>query len=199
MGLSLCQLIRSTFGGVVKKMGLKEGEEWKVFTSFGKPSLEDTLTDMDEVGVEKAIMPAINVWSLRDYGHMMSYDVDTIGVVVEKSNGRIIGGASYNPFRIKESLEEIERGVKEYGFKYVWFHPISYGLRPDDRRCYPLYAKCLELDITVGMQVGHSAEPLTSEPGHPMSADKFFDLFFLRLQQLTYYIFNSSIRNKKLT
>lgn len=164
-------MFMSTFGGVVKKMGLKEGEEWKVFTAFGKPSLEDTLVEMDEVGIERAIMPVARVWSLRDHGHMMSYDIDTIGKVVEKSNGRIIGGAGYDPFRIKESLEEIERGVKEYGFKYVWFHPISYGLRPDDRRCYPLYAKCLELDITVGMQVGHSAEPLTSEPGHPMNAD----------------------------
>ena len=37
---------------------------------------------------------------------------------------------------------------------------------------YPLYAKCSELGIPVGMQVGHSAEPLPSWVGHPMEVDK---------------------------
>jgi predicted TIM-barrel fold metal-dependent hydrolase len=40
---------------------------------------------------------------------------------------------------------------------------VPFGWAPNDRRFYPLYAKCNELDIAVGMQVGHSAEVLPSE------------------------------------
>ncbi|MDI6776292.1 MAG: amidohydrolase family protein [Syntrophales bacterium] len=161
----------TTFAGVFRKVQPKPGEEWKVLGAACKSSVEEAVAEMDEVGIDYAICPMVPVWSQRDHAMMMGYSLEEVAEICKKSNGRIIGGAAYNPFRIKESLEEIERAVKEYGFKYVWFHPISFGLRPDDRRNYPLYAKCLELGIPVGMQVGHSAEPLTSEPGHPMYAD----------------------------
>ena len=73
--------------------------------------------------------------------------------------------------RIAESLERVERFVREHGFSYVYFHPMTFGLAPNDRRCYPLYAKCVELDIPVGFQVGHSAEVLPSDVGRPMLVD----------------------------
>jgi len=165
-------MARTTFAGVARKQGLKPGEEWKVLMAMNRASLDDMLSEMDEIGVEHCVMSAIKLWSQRDHALMMDYKVEDIAEIVKKSNGRVIGGAGYNPFRIQESLEEIEMAVKEHGFKYVWFHPISFGLRPSDKKCYPLYAKCVELGIPVGYQSGHSAEPLTSEPGHPMYADE---------------------------
>jgi len=127
---------------------------------------------MDELGYDKIVICATKMWSYY-YHHklILDYSIDDVGDIVREAKGRVIGGASYNPFRIEDSLREVEKGVKEYGFKYVWFHPLSFGLRPDDRRFYPLYAKCCELDIAVGMQVGHSAEVLPSEVGHPMYVD----------------------------
>ena len=165
-------MAKSTFAGVARKQGLKEGEEWKVVGAFNRKSLDDMLAEMDEIGVERCVMPAIKLWSRRDHVLAMDYKVEDIAELVKKSNGRVIGGAGYNPLRIQESLEEIEMAVKEYGFKYVWFHPMSFGLPPNDKKCYPLYAKCVELGVTVGYQSGHSAEPLPSEPGHPMYADE---------------------------
>jgi hypothetical protein len=161
----------TTFGGIFKRMGLQPGEEWKVLAMSNKGSVEEMVAEMDEAGVERVMMNAIRFWSQHDHKLISDITPEHVYEVMKKAPGRVIGGAGYNPFRIKESLEDIERAVKEYGFKYVWFHPISFGMRPDDRRCYPLYTKCLELGITVGMQVGHSAEVLTSEPGHPMAAD----------------------------
>jgi len=161
----------TTFGGIFKRMGLQPGDEWKVLAMANKGSVEEMIAEMDEAGVERVMMNAIRFWSQHDHRLISDITPEHVYEVMKQAKGRVIGGAGYNPFRIKESLEDIERAVKEYGFKYVWFHPISFGMRPDDRRCYPLYTKCLELGITVGMQVGHSAEVLTSEPGHPMAAD----------------------------
>jgi len=161
----------TTFKGVLERVNPKPGEEWRVLAAACKSSPEEMLKEMEELGIAYAVMPTIWGWSQRDHGMMMNHKVEDVAEVVKKGNGKIIGGASYNPFRIKESLETIEHTVREYGFKYVWFHPISFGMAPNDRRCYPLYTKCLELGIPVGMQVGHSAEPLTSAPGHPMYVD----------------------------
>lgn len=165
-------MAKTTFAGVARKHGLKPGEEWKVVAATNRKDPEDMLAEMDEIGVQHCVMPALKIWSQHDHALMMDYPIEAIAELVKQTNGRVIGGAGYNPFRIQESLEEIEVAVKEYGFKYAWFHPISFGLRPDDRKCYPLYAKCLELGIPVGYQSGHSAETLTSEPGHPMCADQ---------------------------
>ena len=135
-------------------------------------SIKEVIEEMDKLGYEKLVLSATKMWSYWwHHEHILDYPIDDLGEAVAESNGRLIGGASYSPFRIEDSLKEVEKGVKEYGFKYVWFHPLSYGLAPNDRRFYPLYAKCAELDIAVGFQVGHSAEPLPSDVGRPMLAD----------------------------
>ena len=164
------ELVKGTFAGVAKKLGLKAGEEWKVLAT-GKTSPEEMFVEMDEIGVERCMLLQLKQWSYRD-NMLVGFSFPQIADVANKSNGRVIACPTYNPLRIKESLEEIEIANKEYGLKYIWFHPNSFGLRPDDRKCYPLYAKCLELGIPVGYQCGHSAEALPSEPGHPMYADQ---------------------------
>jgi len=139
---------------------------------MGHGSVAELIADMDRFGYRHIVITATKMWSYH-YHHklILDYSIDDVGQIVRESKGRIIGAASYNPFRIEESVRDVERGVKEYGFKYVWFHPLSFGLAPNDRRFYPLYAKCNELDIAVGMQVGHSAEVLPSDVGRPMLVD----------------------------
>lgn len=138
----------------------------------GHDSPEDCVADMDALGYSHIVVCATKMWSYY-YHHdfILNYPVDVVADAVARSNGRVIGAASYDPFRIQDSLREVETCVKDHGFRYVWFHPLSFGLAPNDRRFYPLYAKCAELDIAVGFQVGHSAEVLPSDVGRPMLAD----------------------------
>jgi predicted TIM-barrel fold metal-dependent hydrolase len=162
----------TTFGGVMKKMGLKPEEAWKAAAFMNKGSVEAAIQEMDEIGVEYIFIDQMKGWSRRENKLWGDFSLETMAELIDKSNGRIKGGAGYNPFRIKESLEEIERAVKDFGFIYVWAHPITFGLAPNDKKMYPLYGKCLDLGIPCSMQVGHSAEPLPSEPGRPMYADE---------------------------
>lgn len=168
----LQEMVQGTFGGIARRLGIKPGEEWKVLASLGKSSVAEVVEEMEEIGVQYMFIDEGKAWSRHDHEYWAYFPMDTIKRLIDESGGRFIGGASYNPFRIKEELENIEKAVKEYGFKYVWAHPITYGLRPDDKKMYPLYVKCMELGIPCCIQVGHSAEPLPSEPGHPMYADE---------------------------
>jgi hypothetical protein len=164
--------VKGTFGGVLKKMGIKPEDGWKVIASQYKASVEDMIKEMDEIGVEKVCVDQQMLWSRRHHTLATQFSVEQIAQLVDKGKGRVVGGASYNPWRIEESLKDVERGVKEFGFKYVWFHPNSFGFKASDAKCYPLYAKCIELGIPCCFQTGQSAEPLPSEIGRPMYADE---------------------------
>jgi predicted TIM-barrel fold metal-dependent hydrolase len=159
---------KSVFGGSVPDPDTLR----KMAALQGHADVAECVADMDGLGYDRVVICATKMWSYH-YHHrlILDFPLDAVGEAVVESKGRLIGAASYNPFRIAESLTEVERGVKEYGFRYVWFHPLSFGLAPNDRRFYPLYAKCAELDIAVGFQVGHSAEVLPSDCGRPMLAD----------------------------
>jgi predicted TIM-barrel fold metal-dependent hydrolase len=58
--------------------------------------------------------------------------------------------------------------VKRDGFKGLRVLPWVWGLPPDDRRYYPLFAECCELDIPFCTQVGHAGPLRESEPGRPI-------------------------------
>lgn len=162
---------RTMFKGMAVKMGLKEGEEWKAVAQMFSGSVPKMLEEMDRVGVELIFIDQFKLWSYYEHRMPVVVTLKALDELVAESGGRIVPGGSYNPFRIKESLEEIEIGFKEHGLKYVWFHPITYGVALDDRRNYPLYAKCQELGIPMSVQVGHAAEPVPCENGRPYYMD----------------------------
>jgi hypothetical protein len=67
-----------------------------------------------------------------------------------------------------EAVRELRRAVKQLGLRGLRMLPWLWGLPPDDRRYYPLYAECIELDIPFCLQVGHAGPMRPSEPGRPI-------------------------------
>jgi predicted TIM-barrel fold metal-dependent hydrolase len=165
-------LAETTFAGVRDRHDLGSDELWRVFEVLGNSSVKELLADMDENGVESVFMDQTVQWSRDGQEEMVIASVDELAELRDESDGRIIPGVGYNPFEIEESLDRVERAVEDHDFKYVWFHPNTFGLRASNEKCYPLYTKCRDLDVPVCFQTGHSAEPLPSEPGHPMYADE---------------------------
>lgn len=171
-------MIRTTFKRMAESGVLKTpwGREIPV---DGKVDVDPTLhvdnalRQMDAAGIEISVLACLKMWS---YWHHHKLIVDQPEEIVAQAlavnSDRFIGAAGYNPFRIDDSIRTIDTMVREHGFKYVYFHPITFGMAPDDARCYPLYAKCSELGIPVGLQVGHSAEVLPSDVGRPYLIDR---------------------------
>jgi predicted TIM-barrel fold metal-dependent hydrolase len=71
-------------------------------------------------------------------------------------------------YRPLEGVRELRRRVKQDGFKGLRVLPWVWGLPPDDRRYYPLFTECCELDIPFCTQVGHAGPLKESEPGRPI-------------------------------
>jgi len=78
-----------------------------------------------------------------------------------------IGGGALL-FKPMEAIRELRRCVKELGFKGLRIVQWLWNLPTTDRRYYPLFAECIELDIPVCLQVGHTGPLCPSEPGRPI-------------------------------
>ena len=139
---------------------------------FRTISTEEFIKEMDEASYEKVFLAAIKMGSYRARAMNMDYNNEMIYEETKKFPDRLVGIAGYDPLNIMESVRQIEKAAKEYGFKGVYAHTISWGMTADDRRMYPCYAKCVELDIPFSMQIGQSWEPLPVDVGRPIYVDK---------------------------
>ena len=146
---------------------------------FGKPevllSVPQLIEKMDLAGIEKAFLIAAKVGSKYEGFTDQVPDEEVAGVVKEYPD-RFYGMAGIDPLEGMEGVRALERAVKELGFIGAHVYPHWFGLEPDHRKYYPFYAKCVELDIPIQMQVGHCLIYIEDRPpfrslGHPILLD----------------------------
>ena len=120
------------------KKDMTEAEVERVLVTRAKKALvtlKQFVKQMDEAGIE--------------WGAVFAGDSDKTAAVVKQFPERFIGTANINPLDGMKAVRELERAVKELGIKCFYASPYRYGIRANDRRFYPLYAKAVELDIPV--------------------------------------------------
>lgn len=81
---------------------------------------------------------------------------------------RISGLASVNLHNPVDAVKELEHYVKVEGFKGLRIVPWLWNLPPTDAHYWPLFVKCIELDIPFLTQVGHTGPLCPSEVGRPI-------------------------------
>jgi predicted TIM-barrel fold metal-dependent hydrolase len=135
-------------------------------------SAEEFVADMDKAGFEKVLISAVQMGSYKGTWKANAFTTKEVYEMIKDYPDRLLGMAGYDPTDVMGSVREIEIAVKEYGFKGVYAHLLGWDMRPDDRRMYPCYAKCVELGIPFSVQMGHSLELMPSEGGRPIYIDK---------------------------
>lgn len=135
---------------------------WARQDSLAHIPLSLTIRSMDEAAVGVGLVAA---WR-GPQGELISND--EVASFVREYPDRLIGVASVNLAKPMEGVRELRRCVRELGFRALRIVPWLWGLPPDDRRYYPLYAECVELDVPFCLQVGHTGPLLTSETGRPI-------------------------------
>lgn len=147
-----------------------------------EPGLDDTvieeslrqffrLNDPPKLSEELAVRYAD--WDI--FGVVFSVDAqvstgdlpDTNDYIAELVNGhpeQFIGFASVDPWKDRWAVNELERSVIELGLKGLKLHPIHQAFFPNERRFYPIYEKCVELNIPVLFHSGFAAAG-TGMPG----------------------------------
>lgn len=121
-----------------------------------------TLGALDAAGVGRALVSA---WHGPE-GALIAND--EVAKICAARPEALVGIAAVDLFRPMQAVRELRRCVRTLGFKGLRMLPWLWGLPPDDRRYYPLYAECIELDIPFCLQVGHAGPLKPSEPGRPI-------------------------------
>ena len=124
--------------------------------------IEMILAALDAAGVTRAMTCAW--WGPQ--GPLISNDEVAAGVA--KHPDRLSGVAAVDLARPMDAVRELRRCVRQLRFRALRVLPWLWGLPPNDRRYYPLYAECIELDIPFCLQVGHAGPLRPSEPGRPI-------------------------------
>lgn len=117
---------------------------------------------MDKAGIQKLMLSA---WHRPG---QWVYHNDDIAEMVNKYPERFCGVAAVNLEKPVEAVRELERAVKELGFKALRVVPWLWNRPPNDKFYFPLYVKCIELDIPFCTQVGHTGPLMPSETGRPI-------------------------------
>ena len=121
---------------------------------------------MDRAGIEKAFLIAAKLGS-KHQGFMDSVPYESVADAVKQYPDRFYGLAGVDPLEGMEGVRNLEEAVREHGFIGAHLYPHWFGLEPDHRKYYPFYAKCVELDIPIQMQVGHCLIYIKDRPPLP--------------------------------
>jgi len=127
---------------------------------FKPHSQEKLAKEMDEAGIDKAILVTDQTepeWVLK---------------AIEKYPDRFIGAQSINPLEGMEAVRKLERAVKNYGFKAANTAAFRTQKPYNDKVYYPIYAKCIELDIPIRMTVGIPGPRVPGEVQNPIYLDE---------------------------
>ena len=117
---------------------------------------EETLREMDSAGVAVAFVAPCNKITCERQWACVDTRLEDVTRFVSASV-RFAGLAGYNPFDVAESLREMDE-ARTLDFRGAYLDLAAFGLRLDDSRFYPLYAKACELGQPVLVQ-SSIAEP----------------------------------------
>jgi len=93
--------------------------------------------------------------------------------IVRAHPGRFIGMASISPFDGMRGVREFEYVVRELGLGGLRIAALFNMVPASDRRFYPLYAKCVELDVPVRIYASMNyANDRPYDLGHPRHIDQ---------------------------
>ena len=132
-------------------------------------TLDQFVSLLDEAEVEKAMF--LNMDEETTAGLVTPNDY--LGSVVQRYPDRLIGFAGADPHKGMAAVRELERAVKELGLKGLCIRPFMHHIYANDRRYYPLYAKCVELDIPVWCHTSiNFSRVSTMDYGRPIYVDQ---------------------------
>ena len=137
-------------------------------------SHEEMLRRMDAAGIERSFLIAAKA---GPHGHRASFHVpyDIVADAVKLHPDRFSALAGIDPTEGMNGLRVFQKAVEEDGFIGAHSYPHWFELAPDHARYYPFYAKCVELDVPMQLQVGQSLLYSSDMPrrstGRPIALD----------------------------
>ena len=113
-------------------------------------ALSAYLAAYDRVGARHVVVKARD--NETTFGIKVSNEA--VAAFCREHGPRFIGFAGVDPHKGMAAVRELEFAVRELGLRGLNLQCFELKLAINDKRMYPLYAKCVELDIPVNIHCG---------------------------------------------
>jgi len=132
---------------------------------FESRELNELLDEMDEMGVERAVLMT----------NMTRSSERVLSFVEQRPDRFNLGLGGHNLLRPMENLRTLESFVQNHPVAYTVIGPSFWGdgmYPPSDAVYYPLYTKCCELDLPLFLNTGLPGPPIPGEVQNPIHLDR---------------------------
>ena len=103
---------------------------------------------------------------------------EDVAAFCNKHGPRFIGFAGVDPHKGMAAVRELETAVRDLGLRGLNLQCFELKLAINDKRMYPLYAKCVELDIPVNIHCGINFSTASlMDYGRPVYLDEVMQHF----------------------
>jgi predicted TIM-barrel fold metal-dependent hydrolase len=140
----------------VAKNYFKQGEDF-----FRDYSVDEMLETMDSIGVEKCILTT-------DAAHPQEH----VLAFAKQRPDRFAVGCQVDPRFGMKAVRALERFTADHNGVLCRITPFYLDIPPNDAIYYPIYTKCVELDLPITINTGIPGPPAPGECQHPMHLDK---------------------------
>lgn len=128
---------------------------------FKDLSVAELTEAMDRAGVEKAILTTT-----------LEAPTDHVLAFPRANPDRFVLSVSLDPRTGMEAVRALDRIVRDEPVVLARITPFMINLPPDDRVYYPIYAKCIDLDLPIAINNGIPGLPMPGKCQDPMYLDE---------------------------
>src|SRR5262249_17300668 len=129
----------------------------------------DVLAALDAAGIGQSLITGVDE---RPSPREMFVPNELVADLAARHPRRFIPFAGIDILQGMKAMRELEHWVRDRGFRGLSLRPFMIKLPADDRRYYPFYAKCVELDIPLSIHTSANWTTVSvSDLGHPRHID----------------------------
>lgn len=142
------------------------------FANYGRIfGSKPTTNEAQDDGGLKALVAEMDAGGV-EFGLLVNAPNNKIGSILREYPDRFRMFATLNPMDGMRAVRELERLVREDGANGLRVSALYNGIPANDRRYYPLYAKCVELGVPVRIYASMNyANDRPYDLGHPRYLD----------------------------
>lgn len=131
--------------------------------------LADVLAGLDAAGIDRTLITGFDEATSCGKTFMPN---TLVADLAARAPGRFLPFAGADVGRGMAAVRELERWVRERGFRGLSLRPFMIGLPADDRLYYPFYAACVELGVPVSIHTSANwSTAVVNDLGHPRHID----------------------------
>jgi len=130
-------------------------------------SIGTFIEQLDKMGVEKAVIFNLDEETPSGIAGLPN---DYYAAIVNRYPEKFLGIAGIDPLKGMDAVREIQRAY-DLGLRGVAVRPFIFRISPNHAKMYPIYSKCVELDIPIWLHTSINFSTQTMEVEQPIYLD----------------------------